>query len=214
MASAGRLALVLGFASLCTARWSIASLVAFGLQATISVFLAGAWMATTPDPSGIDKLRCGRLSRLARGLLLVGLLAPPLAELRVHIPLPQGLIRSTTAVLLACGFAGILAAVRYLQRLTLRIPDGRLFATLESYFRFLLITLSATTLAVWVLNLLEHPPAWLPSALLCAMLSPFFFMIVAVLRFTSLCSDLATSLIDQAKAARRLWPATEEDEAI
>ena len=50
-------------------------------------------------------------------------------------------------MLLAAGFAGILATVRYFQRLTLRIPDGRLFAALESYFRFLLIMTSAASRA-------------------------------------------------------------------
>lgn len=116
------------------------------------------------------------------------------------------MIRSTTALLLAAGFAGILAAVRYFQRLTLRIPDGRLFAALESYFRFLLIAVSAATLSVWMANLFDRPPARFATPLACVVVVPLLVMIPATLGFFSLCSDLAAHLNDQAAIAAKLWP--------
>ena len=177
------------------------------LALAVGAFLRGAWNATTPDPSGIDEQRCAKLSTRARSLLLAGLFAAPVSALRGHVPLPEAMIRLTTSLLLAAGFAGILATVRYFQRLTLRIPDGRLFAALESYFRFLLIAVSAATLSVWILNLFfEHPPAWFATQLACVLVAPLLFMVIPTLFFFSICSDLADHLNAQAATAAKLWP--------
>ncbi len=207
MGKSGAAAAVLCVAWMFASRLALEPLATFGLFLTVCAFLRGAWDATTPDPSGIDEVRCARLSTLARSLLLAGLFAPPVSALRGRVPLPEGMVRLTTALLLAAGFAGVLAAVRYFQRLTLRIPDGRLFAALESYFRFLLVAVSAATLAVWVANLFfERPPARFATPLACAIVAPLLFMIPATLIFFSLCSDLADHLNDQAAKAAELWP--------
>jgi hypothetical protein len=200
-------AVALGFARMVTFRSPLVPLATFGLFLAVGAFLWGAWDATTPDASGIDRLRCSKLSTLARSLLLAGLFAAPLNALRRHVPLPDGLVRSTTALLMAAGFAGILAAVRYFQRLTSRIPDGRLFAALESYFRFLLITVCAATLSVWIANLFfEHPPSRFATPLACVIVAPLLVMIFAALGFLSVYSDLAAHLNNQAVAAEKLWP--------
>jgi hypothetical protein len=206
MGKSGLTAAALGFVSMFTFRSPLAPLATFGLALSVGAFLWGAWNATTPDPSGIDQLRCAKLSTLARLLLLAGLFAAPFGALRRHLPLPDGLIRSTTALLLAAGFAGILAAVRYFQRLTLRIPDGRLFAALESCFRFLLINVSAATLSVWIANLFFDRPPPLATPIACAIVAPLLVMIFAALYFLSVCSDLAEHLNDQAVTAEKLWP--------
>ena len=97
--------------------------------------------------------------------------------------------------------------MRYFQRLTLRIPDGRLFAALESYFRFLLIAVSAATLPVWIANLFsERPPLQLATSLACVIVASLLLMIFAALNFLLICSDLAAHLNDQAVTAEKLWP--------
>ena len=207
MGKSGAAAAALGFVWLVTFRSPLLPLATFGLLLAVGAFLWGAWDATTPDPSGIDQERCVKLSTLARSLLLAGLLAAPVSALHGRVPLPEAFITLTTALLLAAGFAGVLAAVRYFQRLTLRIPDGRLFAALESYFRFLLTAVSAATLSVWVANLFfPVPPARLGTPLACLIVAPLLLTIFAALNFLSLCSDLSEHLSNQAVTAAKLWP--------
>ena len=206
MGKSGLIATASAVAWVFTSVSALAPLATFALVLAVAAFLWGAWDATTPDPSGIDERRCAKLSTLARSLLLAGLFAAPATTLRARIPLPDGLIRSTTALLLAAGFAGILATVRLFQRLTLRIPDGRLFAALETYFRVLLIAVSAATASVWIMNLIEPPPARFATPLACVLLFPLLIVVIATLNFFSICSDLADHLNEQAATAAKLWP--------
>jgi hypothetical protein len=205
MGKAGVLGLVFAIVWDWTEPSTISDIATLIVVPAVMVFLVGAWMATTPDPSGIDEQRCARLSMAARSLLAAGLLAAPISALRGYFPM-ENLIRSLTALLLAVGFAGVLTTVRYFQRLTLRIPDGRLFAALEGHFRFLFTVITAATLAVWIMNCFTQPPPF--SVLLaCVLVSPLIIAIFASLRFLSLCSELAWHLNEQAKTAEKLWPA-------
>ena len=63
-------------------RSALEPLATLGLFLAVGAFIRGAWDATTPDPSGIDEVRCARLSTLARSLLLAGLFAAPVSTLR------------------------------------------------------------------------------------------------------------------------------------
>jgi len=183
------------------------SLFSLGLFAAVVLFLIGAWMATSADPSGIDEGRCARLRVAARILLAAGLFAAPVSHLRGRAPGVESLVRATTALFLAGGFGGVLAIVRYLQRLTLRIPDGRLFAALEGYFRFLLVIVTAATVSVVIMNAFTPAVMRLPPPLICLMVLPLFVTVFASLRFFSMCRELAGHLNAQAKLAEQNWPA-------
>ena len=144
---------------------------------------------------------------IARSLLAVGLLAGPISTLTHRVQgVEAALLRSATMLLTAVGFAGILATVRYFQRLTLRIPDGRLFAALDEYFYLLLIIVLALTAFSWFSNLLGDRPPWIPTPLMCVMVTPLLMLFVAMFRFFSICRDLAEQLGEQAKTAQKLWP--------
>jgi hypothetical protein len=188
--------------------WLFTMMVVFAMfiLAAVVAFLAGAWMATTPDPSGIDEARCARLRLIARALLCTGLLAAPVSALRGHVHISENLIRSTTALLIAAGFGGVLAILRYFQRLTLRIPDGRLFAALEGHFRVLLITVTAAAVSIVFMNAFERLAVRFPAPLLCLMVLPMFVVIFLSFRFLSICRELACYLNAQAKIAETLWP--------
>jgi hypothetical protein len=188
--------------------FTVSVAVAIGIVAAVIGFLAGAWMATTADPSGIDEARCGVLRVLARTLLCAGLLAAPVSALRGHVRVSEGMIRSATGILIAVGFVGVLATLRYFQRLTLRLPDGRLFAAVEGSFRFLFVTVLASTISVIVLNTVANAPGRLTAPVVCLMVLPMFVVIFATLRFVGICRELAGFLQSHARTAAQLWPAT------
>jgi hypothetical protein len=100
---------VIGFIAGVTWVGTFSGLAAIVFLATVATFLAGAWMTTTADPSGIDDARSGRLRLTARSLLIAGLFVAPVAQLRGHVPIPEGMIRTATWLLLACGFGGAIA---------------------------------------------------------------------------------------------------------
>jgi hypothetical protein len=198
---------VIGFIAGVTWVGTFSGLAAIVFLATVATFLAGAWMTTTADPSGIDDARSGRLRLTARSLLIAGLFVAPVAQLRGHVPIPEGMIRTATWLLLACGFGGAIALLRCFQRMTLRMPDGRLFAALEQNIRTLLVTVAAATVSIVFLNMFPAAAPRVPKALLCVLCLPLLALLVVSWQFLSICRELAGTLHDLANVAERLWPA-------
>jgi hypothetical protein len=93
------------------------------------VYLYGAWLLTQPDPSGLGEDRYGRSRQIIRVALLVGLLDGVVDGLHVSTAPPPAFRIALGVISVAAGLVGVVgqfATLRYLERLTLRIPDSGL----------------------------------------------------------------------------------------
>jgi hypothetical protein len=95
------------------------------------VFLAGAWLLTAPDPSGLGEDQYGKARKLIRVTLLIGLVNNAVS----FAASMQGFYKEVTIVIQVIGLmaalvglVGQFAQLYYLKHLALRVPDLKLSA--------------------------------------------------------------------------------------
>jgi hypothetical protein len=93
--------------------------------------LVGAWLLTTPDPSGLGEDKYGTSRKLIRVTLAVSILSElvQFARTAMNAPPTLGLVFSLVgAVATLIGLVGTFATLNYLSKLARRLPDEGLAA--------------------------------------------------------------------------------------
>jgi hypothetical protein len=102
------------------------------LIVTAAIFLlrlAGVWMLTLPDPSGLGEIQYGRPRTIARWLVVAEIVAKGLTMMGMKMmvdPNVYELLLLGHAVAQFCGIAATMFLLVYLSRLALRIPNPAL----------------------------------------------------------------------------------------
>lgn len=91
--------------------------------------VAGGWLLTTPDPSGLGEDRYGTSRKVIRVTLAVGLVQQGLTFVQQTGTFPPAinlLLTLTASGAALVGLVGTFATLHYLSKLALRIPDASL----------------------------------------------------------------------------------------
>lgn len=183
------------------------------------LYVAGAWLLTAPDPSGIGEDRYGTSRKIIRVALAVGVVNQ-LLTFASGVTTPNPAARQ--GLLIAAGLAGIVALVgqfaqlNYLSKLALRIPDPALSQRANFIMWALGISYGVLVLGGLIIALAvaqaQANPAQPPASLqtfICIMgiagLALFAFGIMYLL----LLDKLRVRFAEQAAFARRTWAAGE-----
>ena len=100
----------------------------FGLGGA-ALSLAGAWLLTTPDPSGLGEDRYGTSRKVIRAMLAVAVAEEGIAMAKLAGNWPPGVALALTVLTLVagiCSVVGKFATLTYLSKLARRIPDDGL----------------------------------------------------------------------------------------
>jgi hypothetical protein len=113
----------------------------------------GVWLVTSPDPSRIGEDIYAASRKFVRVAVLVGpvwLVVNWLTDMRVFPPPTHAVLEFVNLIAALVIGLGFLAYLRYLKKLTLRIPDAALSARAGTLFRafVVLVVLTVATLAV------------------------------------------------------------------
>ena len=111
--------------------------------------LVGVWMLTEPDPSGVGEDRYGGTRRLARWLPFLGLLSMILASLGALAPslgwqVSRPLMRTLQVIAAYGGIGGMLAVMRYVRGLAMRMSYSWLVRAMEVDFNTMLFSSART----------------------------------------------------------------------
>jgi hypothetical protein len=102
------------------------------LAAIFVLRLAGVWMMTAADPSGLGENQYGRVRAIARGLIVAEVISKGLAIMGLKMTLQPGvyeLVLLGHAAAQFCGIATTVFLLIYLSRLAMRIPNAALRLT-------------------------------------------------------------------------------------
>jgi len=167
---------------------------------------------TEPDPSGVGEDRYGGARRLARWLPFLGLLSMILASLGALAPslgwqVSRPLMRTLQVIAAYGGIGGMLAVMRYVRGLAMRMSYSWLVRAMEVDFNTMLFS-SAVMLMYWPLSgigVITRAVRWQPLACLIAI--PVLAFFGSCLSFVSHINALRKELKQEAEFARQLWPA-------
>ncbi len=186
------------------------------MVAAYALSLAGSWMLTESDPSGVGEDQYGRSRKLIRYSLIVGVISTvlQLGERAMAMPPPvhQGLaVAHALAALI--GAIGWIVLIGYLGKLAERVPDkhlakraGFLQLTLGgSYVLFLLIGFAGRMLAASM----GRPSPVLPCFIGILGLG----MLVLLFLYLRMLEQLGKRLKEQAAIAQASWNAVATPQA-
>lgn len=172
--------------------------------------LAGSWLLTTPDPSGIGEDKYGTARRIIRVTLIVGLANSVLEQTPRVIDLPSGaftLLQLISALAGIVSIVGFVAELAYLSKLAMRIPDLKL----SGRARFLMFAIgisygiiAATGLIVVLATLGSASPSPF-AALGCVMVFPGLALLVFGIMYLLLLERMGKAFKLQAGLAADHW---------
>jgi len=178
--------------------------------------VAGAWLVTEPDPSGIGEDRYGTSRQIIRITLIVGLAGSVLemiTQFSALHPAVSLILRSVQAVSGIANVIGFLAQLQYFSKLTQRIPD----ASLTARANFLKIALPVTYGILIALGVLmgiivaitrgPRAPGPMPVVAIfgCGMGIVGIAVVVFLIMYLLLVARLARSFKEQSHASRQMW---------
>jgi hypothetical protein len=178
--------------------------------------VAGIWLVTEPDPSGIGEDRYGTSRQIIRITLIIGLagsvlqMATRLSTLHPRASLILGSVQTVAGIANVIGF---LAQLQYFSKLTQRIPDASLTARANFLKTALPVSYGALTilgiLAVVTAAIVRRAPAAGPSSTFllfgCGTGMVAIAVAVFLIMYLLLVARLARSFNEQAHAARQMW---------
>lgn len=178
------------------------------------VSLYGAWLLTEPDPSGIGEDKYGTARRLIRvGLAsnVVGYLVQIISVTTVPPPEMRITLGIVAVVVGLVGVVGQFAMLRYLERLSLRIPDERLSRSARTVFWGYGITLLGSVLMGGVIAIAMAtsgaggPGGGFLGALGVVGCVAVIALLVFGIWFLVLLRQLQSAFSQQAHYARQIW---------
>ena len=175
--------------------------------------LYGAWLLTEPDPSGIGEDRYGTSRRIIRvgvaanlvgyAVNMINLTAVPPPELRTAITIVGVMISLIHVV-------GQFAMLRYLEKLSLRIPDERLSRTARTLFWGYGCALAGTILVGGLMAVVTATSGGRPDTTILGLLTMFGCGAVIALIgfgiwFLVFLRQLQSAFSQQAHYSRQIW---------
>ncbi len=178
------------------------------------IYVVGAYRFTEPDPSGLSDgkyVNTRKFVRIALALSMIGT-ASNAVGLFARLPGPIGPVMAVVGLLLlAIGYIGEWARLRYMRSLALRIPEPKLaaaaaFLSWAYPITSAIMVLGAGALAIIVMA--AGPAPTMPTGLAIfgiAMMINLLLLLLVFLRWVRVQHKLQKALTEQAKIAERVW---------
>jgi hypothetical protein len=186
---------------------SLVSILGYGL------IVAGSWLLTEPDPSGIGEDQYGTSRKIIRITLAMGVLNA-LLDFGVRVAPPPPAVFITFQVLAfvfgIAGLVGAFAQLQYLKKLALRIPDD----SLAGRAQFLMYAIGASYGVVLLFGFLAvlatyggRPPGGMVpvAALGCFVAIAGLALLVFGIMYLFMIDRFRRAFREQASAARASW---------
>lgn len=191
-----------------------------------AIGLWGAWLLTSPDPSGIGEQEYGKARRITRAALLAGLIGEAAAILVDALPLPPVAMITFGLLMILLALFSIVGAyylLVYLERLSARIPNVVLAGKARAIRLGFVITYSVIVVGGALLGMLAGMGAigpgglggggaggagFLALPLGCVMFVAAIALLVYTIRLIVLYFALRRALHEQALFARQTWAAS------
>ena len=191
-----------------------------------AIGLWGAWLLTSPDPSGIGEQEYGKARRITRAALLAGLVGAALTILVTATPMLPAIaliFGVLTIVFALVSIVGEFYKLVYLERLSTRIPNVVLAEKARAIRRGFVISYSAIVVCSALMGLLAGMGAigpgglggrgaggagFLALPLGCVMVVAGIALLVYSIRLLVLYFALRRALREQALIARQTWAAS------
>jgi hypothetical protein len=179
-----------------------------------AVNLYGAWLLTEPDPSGVGEDKYGTARRIIRIGLAANLVGYVIQIIDVTTVLPPEMRVVMTVVAVTVGLVGAVgqfAMLRYLGRLSERIPDERLSKSARTLFWGYGVTLFASVLFGGILAIaMAAAGGTRPNMAFVGIFgilgcAAVIAMLVFGIWFLVLLRQLQASFAQQAHYARQIW---------
>ena len=174
--------------------------------------LAGAWMVTEPDPSGIGEDQYGSIRQFVRIALIVGLVSQ---ALQIIANISTGGVQFIMMLSMVAGIVGVageMCRLRYFQKLALRIPDQKLADRANLLFwgyggslGMVLILGAIAWMGVRSALAAGSGPGASMAALGCGILIFFIAFLVFAVMYLFLLIRLKSAFDQQGQFARQTW---------
>jgi hypothetical protein len=170
--------------------------------------LIGAWLLTSPDPSGVGESQYGTVRKIIRIALAVGVGNTLLSLVADAVTLPPGAKLMLAVVNVGAGLfslVGQYCQLQYLEKLALRIPEPALSGRAKFLKFAIAISYGTVVLLAFVAAILSRtaPPAL--AALGCTMGLVGLALLVFGIMYLLLLEKLGKRFGQEAKIARETW---------
>ena len=178
-----------------------------------TVSLVGAWLLTTPDPSGIGEDRYGTSRKLIRVTLVVDVVHEfvQVVQQTVTVPPAAGLALAVVGGAAAIvGLVGKFATLNYLAKLARRLPDDALAARARLLMYGYTIPVSGIVLVGLAVQVVTRFGGRSPAVVIgmVATMIPFgIALLVFGIMYLIMLVRFANAFDQQAKLARATWTA-------
>lgn len=182
-------------------------------------FYYGAWVMTSPDPTRVGEDLYATSRKLVRITLLVGVGNTAMQMILASLPLPRA-VELVLVILHGFGLlallVGFLAYLRYLMKLTLRIPDQQLSKRARFLFFGFIIAPAAGILVITLQAIITLTLGAGGASIILPTGCVFTLILLAMLVFALMALRLqhriGRACREQARLARETWagPSTEE----
>jgi hypothetical protein len=179
--------------------------------------LVGAWLLTTPDPSGLGEDRYGTSRKVIRVTLIVGVVGQVVQfaqQTTVQPPTVRLVLDLIGGIARLVGLVGTFATLNYLSKLALRVPDQSLADRARVLMFGVGIPLGVILVVALAMVLLVRggrPAAGAAPALMglgCAAMLCGIALIVFGVMYLFMLGRFSTALRQQSEIARQTWAAT------
>lgn len=174
------------------------------------LMIAGSWLLTNPDPSGIGESRYGTIRKLIRVCLIIGVSDDIIQTALSLAMLPTSAVYGLQFVAMlaqAATLVGELALLEYLSRLAARLPDLAMQIKSKSLMKGIGICNGILIASVLPLRFLGGSMGAGVAFVGCFMLIVGLFLLVLYIRFLGLLAEFAGRLKLIAEQSQQLWAA-------
>jgi hypothetical protein len=164
----------------------------------------GAWLLTTPDPSGVAEDRYGTSRKVVRFALFASLLNNAVSVVD-QVPFPptvNATFRMVTALCALAVIVGLFAQLQYLEKLALRLPDQSLSNRARDIKWGFSITLTAIVLFGILFIILGRGSAMILGSM--AVIAGIVLLAYAIM-YLFLLGGFSGALAESAELAREVW---------
>jgi len=195
----------------------VSALFALLVMANSLVSLAGAWLFTEPDPSGLGEERYGRARRLTRwsfvGITLVEIALEGARRSGLLSNVSPRLAGAQELALVGAGILAIIVSLLYFERLAERVSDRAMSLRLGDRARrirgWLIVALVSFVIAEGARA--AGAGRLILAALVPALIFALLTLVVLCVRFLMLTWSLRQALANEERHARASWSQPADD---
>jgi hypothetical protein len=187
------------------------------------LMLAGSWLLTEPDPSGLGEDKYGRSRKIIRFALVVGLINTVLENVLRTGAIPPDLrltVQVFNGIAAIIGLIGYFAMLNYLSKLALRIPDQVLAGRARTImygigvsYGIIIVFGIFMAIAGRAMGTAAGSPAPMMFAG-CIMMIAVIVLLIFGIRYILLLDSLRRRFGEQAEAAEQSWARAAGDSPV